>query len=483
VRISTLAALACLAVACAAPEPSPPASVGRSIDLAPLHDQNPDPDIVEVTLVASPARVEILTGQPAEVWAYRDGSIPDAAPRIPGPLIEAKQGDTVIVHLRNELDEGTTAHFHGVRLPEAMDGAHEIIFPGATFEYSFVAKDAGTFWYHPHFHADLQIERGLYGPMIIREDARPASPSERILVLDDVKLTSNGALAGEWTAMDIAHGRHGNVLLVNGVPAAVEASPGAPSPSAVARPLVRTTAGSRERWHLVNTANGRFFHLTVPGHPFTVIGWDGGLLPDPYLADTLLIAPGERYDVLLPVPSSPGERLLLRALPYDRGDGVEDASERALLDIEVGRGVPFDAAPGHAGTIAALPVDTATVTRSFTLDEDLASKYGPLFFINDEIWPFNNPIDAHLGDIEVWEVKNVMGGDHPFHLHGMFFQVLSRANVAEPRLGWKDTLLVGRSSSVRFAVRYDALGMWMYHCQIPEHAERGMMGEVMVTAP
>ncbi|MEO5727296.1 MAG: multicopper oxidase domain-containing protein, partial [Byssovorax sp.] len=125
-RISTLAALACLAVACAAPEPSLPASVDRSIDLSPLHDQNPDPDIVEVTLVASPARVEILTGHPADVWAYRDGSIPDAAPRIPGPLIEAKRGDTVIVHLRNELEEGTTAHFHGVRLPESMDGAHEI---------------------------------------------------------------------------------------------------------------------------------------------------------------------------------------------------------------------------------------------------------------------------------------------------------------------------------------------------------------------
>ncbi|MEP7124070.1 MAG: multicopper oxidase family protein [Byssovorax sp.] len=457
--------------------------MGRSIDLAPLRDQNPDPAIVEVTLVASPARVEILTGQLADVWAYRDGSIPGAAPRIPGPLIEAKQGDTVIVHLRNELDEGTSAHFHGIRLPESMDGAHEIVFPGTTFDYTFVAKDAGTFWYHPHFHADVQIERGLYGPMIVHEDARPASPGERILVLDDVKLTPDGALAGEWTAMDIAHGRQGNVLLVNGVPAAVEASPGAPSPGALTRPVVRAIAGSRERWHLVNAANGRFFHLTMPGHPFEVIGWDTGLLPEPYLATTLLIAPGERYDVLLPVPDSPGEKLELGSLPHDRGDGVGDATDSVLLDVEIESGLPFDAAPGHAGTIAALPITTATVTRSFTLGEDLGSKYGPLFFINGEIWPFNTPIDAHLGDLEVWDVKNAMSEDHPFHLHGMFFQVLSRAGVAEPRLGWKDTVIVGRDSSVRFAVRYETPGMWMYHCQIPEHAERGMMGEVRVAAP
>jgi FtsP/CotA-like multicopper oxidase with cupredoxin domain len=167
-------------------------------------------------------------------------------------------------------------------------------------------------------------------------------------------------------------------------------------------------------------------------------------------------------------------------LPYDHGDGAQGSSAHALLGIELTAGLSVDAAPDHAGEIQALPVDDATKVRSFALSEDMHGKYGPLFFINGELWPFNKPIDATLGDLEIWEVKNEAEGSHPFHLHGMFFQVLSHGGVSEDRLGWKDTVLVGPQSSVRFAVRYDAPGMWMYHCQIPEHAERGMMGEVMV---
>lgn len=480
-RRVALTALACVAAACAAPEPSPAAREDRAIELVPLQDTNPDPDIVEVTLVATPARVEILPGKPASVWAYRDGSIPGSAPTLPGPLLEVKQGDQVIVHLRNELDEGTTVHFHGLRLPEPMDGAHTLVLPGETFEYRFVAGDAGTFWYHPHFDADVQIERGLYGAMHVRESAPARTAGERILVLDDIKIASGGELAGEWTEADIAYGRAGNVLLVNGVPAAIEPSPGSPDLDAVTPPVLRGVAGSRERWHLVNAANGRFYKLTVPGHPFEVIGWDGGLIEQPYSADTLLLAPGERYDVLLSLGASPGDALELRMLPHDRGDGAPVSSARTLLGIALAAGVPLDAAPDHAGTIQALPVTGATKVRSFALSEDMHGKYGPLFFINGELWPFNKPIDATLGDLEVWEIENEAEGDHPFHLHGMFFQVLSRGGVPEDRLGWKDTVLVSPNSSVRFAVRYDAPGLWMYHCQIPEHAERGMMGEVLVT--
>jgi FtsP/CotA-like multicopper oxidase with cupredoxin domain len=482
-RRVALTAIACFAAACAVSEADPVAREGRSTELVPLQDTNPDPDIVEVTLVAGPARLEILPGKLANVWAYRDGSIPGSAPSFPGPLLEVKRGDQVIVHLRNELEEGTTVHFHGLRLPEAMDGAHGLVLPGETFEYSFIAGDAGTFWYHPHFDADVQMERGLYGAMHVREDAPSRTVGERILVLDDIKLAPGGELAGDWTEADIAHGREGNVLLVNGAPAAVEPSPSTPDLGSVTPPVLHGVAGSRERWHLINASNGRFYNLTVPRHPFEIIGWDGGLIEQPYSADTLLLAPGERYDVLVPLAASPGDALELRMLPYAHGDGAPVSSAHALLGIALTAGVALDAAPDHAGAIQALPVNDATKVRSFALSEDTQGKYGPLFFINGEIWPFNKPIDATLGDLEIWEVKNEAEGAHPFHLHGMFFQVLSRGSVPEDRLGWKDTVLVGPKSSVRFAVRYDAPGMWMYHCQIPEHAERGMMGEVMVAAP
>jgi FtsP/CotA-like multicopper oxidase with cupredoxin domain len=456
----------CFGAACASPEELAPVAVERPADLVPAIDQNPDPDIVEVSLVAGTGTVEYLSGKPASVWTYRDGAVSDAAARVPGPLIEAKHGDLVIVHFRNELPEdGTTVHFHGVRLPAKMDGAHHAVLPGEDFEYVFVAKDAGTFWYHPHVRADEQIERGLYGALHVREREAPRPAGERVLVLDDIKLADDGDLAGPWTDLDIAYGRQGNVLLVNGVP----------------EPTLRTEAGSRERWHLVNSSNGRFFDLELAGRTFEVIGWDGGRIDAPYVVDTLPIAPGERYDVLVNMGGAPGERIELRTRPSAHNHTAPSMAPDLLLQIEVNEGTPGDAAPGQSSPIEPLPIGDATQARVFALTQELDGKYGPQFFINGEFWPFNVPIDATLGDVEVWEIRNESDRAHPFHLHGMFFQVLSRDGVPEERLGWKDTVVVPGSGSLRFAVHYGEPGSWMYHCQIPEHAERGMMGEVLVS--
>lgn len=448
--------------ACAPSEIVGPAPEG---ELAPLTDLDPAPDVVEVRLVAAPAVVAYLPGQATPVWAYRDGAAPDAAATVPGPLLEARRGDRVIVHFDNELPEASTIHFHGLRLPAEMDGAHELVLPGERFDYEFIAGDAGTFWYHPHFHADQQLERGLHGPMVVREPAEPDA-GDRVLVLDDIRLRPGGALDEEWTAEDIAHGRRGDLVLVNGAPA----------------PVLRAAAGSRERWRLVNAANGRFFDVTLPERRFEVIGWDGGLLPEPYAAERLLIAPGERYEIVVQLDGAPGETLDLVSLPYDRGDGAIDP-EGTVLRMALEGGEPHDASPAAPGAITSLPASPATAVRPFILSEDLDGRFGPQFFINGEFWPFNEPIEATLGDVEIWAIDNRAGGDHPFHLHGMFFQILDRDGVPEPRLGWKDTVLVRRGEVLRFAARYDAPGRWMYHCQIPEHAERGMMGEVMVTPP
>ncbi len=491
-RGASRAALTLALAGCASPEGIAPVPAPAVVpDPIALIDTNPDPDVVEVSLVASPAAAAYLPGRPAVVWRYLDGealdaAAPSGAPPYGLPLLEAKQGDLVIVHFRNLLDDGSTVHFHGLRLDAGMDGAHEIVLPKDRFDYTFVARDAGTFWFHPHFHADVQIEQGLQGILHVREAAAPRPDGERILAFDDVKLAADGELAGEWTDMDIAHGREGNVLLVNGAPAHVDPSPGAPG-DPVDPPVLRAIAGARERWHLVNTANGRFFLLALPGRTFEVIGWDGGLLGAPYSTETLLVAPGERYDVLVRAPDAPGDAIDLQALPHDRGDGAGGAPV-TLLRVEAATGEPGDASPDHAAPIDPLPVDAATPVRPLVLEEDLDTPYGPQFFINGEFWPFNTPFDATQGAIEIWDLRNETDGDHPFHLHGMFFQVLSRSGadgvtVPEDRLGWKDTVLVGRRSNLRFAVRFEAPGPWMFHCQIPEHAERGMMGEVHVAAP
>jgi len=162
--------------------------------LATLVDTNPDPAIVEVELVATVGRFEYVAGAPTEIWAYRDGAVTGSRPTIPGPLLDVNQGDQVIVHLRNELPEPTTIHWHGIRVPNAMDGSEhtqDLVQPGATFDYVFTAVDAGTYWYHPHIRSVVQLEKGLYAPMIVRGGVEPSVHADRTFVLDDVKLADD----------------------------------------------------------------------------------------------------------------------------------------------------------------------------------------------------------------------------------------------------------------------------------------------------
>ncbi|MEJ7728565.1 MAG: multicopper oxidase family protein [Polyangiaceae bacterium] len=399
------------------------------------------------------------------MWAYRDAAAPDAPARVPGPLLEARRGDRVIVHFRNGLPYGSTIHWHGLRLPASMDGAHEVVLPGDAYDYEFVARDAGTFWYHPHVRADEQIERGLQGAFIVRDELEPAPLAERVLVLDDVKLTGSGELDPIIDHQDLVLGRQGNVLLVNGV----------------TQPELRATPGTRERWRLVNASNGRFYDLSLSAGAFEVIGVDGGLIGEPYTTDRLLMAPGERFDVMVTLDGAVGQQLTMTTRHHDRGHGVPDPGPQAVLSIELVHGPAVAATKPAPQPVAPLPVSAQDRVRPMVLTEDLDATGGPQFRINDELWPFHTPITAELGATEVWELRNEADGDHPFHLHGMFFQVLSSDGTPRQPVGWKDTVLVPRLDTVRFAVRFDEPGTWMYHCQIPEHAERGMMGDLSIS--
>ncbi|MGE5182512.1 MAG: multicopper oxidase family protein [Acidobacteriota bacterium] len=433
--------------------------------IATLVDTNPDPDVVEVKLVASVGTTEYLPGARAELWGYRDGSVAGSRPSVPGPLLAAKQGDQVIVHFTNELPEPTTIHWHGVRVPNASDGTDHTqtpVPPGGTFDYTFTVPDAATFWYHPHYDSATQIEKGLYGPIVVRGpgDDVPVD-AERVLVLDDIKLAADGTLDGSVDAMDEMFGRQGNTLLVNGQVGATLAA----------------HAGARERWRLVNTANGRFFQLALPGHPFLVIGFDGGLLVTPYQTDTLLISPGERYDVIVQLDGSRGDTFPLQTLYYDRARGqLPDPGPLDLMTVQLGAPAkPIADLPATWGTLEPIPTDASTPVVPFVLHE--AGAYpNTKYSINGEIYPNVTPVVGTQGAIAIWSVNDDVGMDHPFHLHGMFFQVLDVNGTPPAHAGWKDTVIVPAYSTLRFAVRYGGPGHWMYHCHILEHQDGGMMG-------
>lgn len=432
----------------------------------PLVDVDPDPDAIEVSVVAAPAQWAFLSGKPADVWAYRDGNVPDAAGRVPGPMLLGKVGDRVTVRFRNELPEATTLHWHGLKIDAPHDGSNVSqtpVEPGGTFTYEFTLTDAGTFWFHPHLGADEQIERGLYAPIVVRGADDIPVDLDRVLVLDDVKVESSGKLSETITGLDLMVGRQGNVLLVNGEKA----------------PRLESPAGGRERWRLLNSANGTYFNVGLPGRRLRVIGWDGGLLPEPYEVDTLVIAPGERYEVLIELSGAEGDEVELQTMHYDRGHELPDLGPRPLATfvLTAPPTSPAPALPERWGEVAALPVTADTPRRAFTLTEEEPTTPGdePRFFINDRAYPDVTPLVVGASDLEIWEIENNAEMDHPFHLHGTFFQVLD-----QPHLGWKDTVNVPQKSTVRIAIDFDNPGLWMYHCHILEHAERGMMGVLQV---
>ena len=477
-KASCLVWLAGLAVSCQTP---PTTLAGPVPALAPAIDVDPDPDVVEVHLAVGWTEVEYLDGVATRVLAYRDEANPDDTGRVPGPMIVARRGDTVVLRLRNDMPvERTTLHMHGVRLPANMDGNPAVsgaIDPGHSFEYRFVARDAGYFWYHPHINTDEHLELGLQGPIVILEPDRPAT-TERWFMIDDIDLDDVGQVVLDMDETEMRTGRQGDLLLVNGRPGGV----------------LRAAAGATERWHLVNSANARHLDLIVPGAKLTVIGWDGGAIARPYEVERLAIAPGERFDVLVALPAAPGRVLDVRTGPVLSDPGTEVTTEVTTEEIDARHlfSIVLDDRPDEypapvsddfAGVEPALAIDGTTPTKRFTLRADFDRPGPPLMSINDQVWPFNEAVHVTLGDTEIWEVENLGPGMHPFHLHGLFFQVLAGAAPFHLGGGWKDTVPIGPYSTVRVAVQYDAPGHWLYHCQIPEHAHMGMMGDLLVDVP
>lgn len=438
--------------------PDLPTPLAPILGVPELADTNPDRSVVEVDLVAGPAGAELVAGHVTNVLAYNG--------TVSGPLLHARVGDRVLVHFQNALDEPTTIHWHGLRISSEMDGNPMIqapIEPGASFTYDFVVPDAGTFWYHPHVNTVEQIDRGLYGPIVVAETDAPRFTNERMFVLDDIRLRTSDYQISPYakSGMDWMMGRFGNTFLVNGK--------SAPAKSTVPR-------GAVERWHLLASSSAMSFTVGVEGAPFRVIGTDGGLLPAPYTTERVELAVGQRFDVEVTIDGEQGS--LVRPVAYfqqQSADGTIEEIALPLAELTVDGEVETAPPIYPAVTLpspAAAPIDEKIVLGA----KSVGGK--TVFTINGKEG-MDVPVEEFTqGQPVRFTIENQIMHFHPFHLHGQFFQILSPTD--QP--GLKDTVFVPGNGKVTIETAFENPGEWMYHCHIPEHAELGMMAELRVVA-
>jgi FtsP/CotA-like multicopper oxidase with cupredoxin domain len=424
------------------------------------------PKTVEVNITAAVTTLSLQSGVPTEVFAYNG--------RVPGPTLDVREGDHVIVHFRNDLPEPTTVHWHGIHLPFESDGSpFHPIKPGETHDYEFTVRPgtAGTYWYHPHpdHRTGFAIGKGLFGAIVVHaaDDPLP-SMQERLLILSDNRFLHDGAIdfpdpASHHGGIDEENGREGPVLFVNGH----------------VMPTLTIRSGEIQRWRVVNASAGRIYRIALPGYTFVQVGSDGGLLEAPREMKEFLLTTGERVEVLVRGTGAPGSKAVLQDLPYDRYAPQTRPKDwnttLDLLTLQTTNETPVAPVTIPSTLRKIIPLDTTKVTavRTVVFGQGM---------INGKLMDMSRvDVSTKVGATEIWEIENVVGMDHPFHLHGFQFQVLDRDGVREPYLAWKDMLNIPKHSTARIIVRYDDYpGKWMFHCHILDHEDHGMMGVLEV---
>jgi FtsP/CotA-like multicopper oxidase with cupredoxin domain len=424
------------------------------------------PNTVEVSITAAIATLSLQPGVTSEVFAY-NGSVP-------GPTLDVREGDHVIVHFRNNLPEPTTVHWHGIHLPFESDGSpFHPIKPGETHDYEFTVRPgtAGTYWYHPHpdHRTGFAIGKGLFGGIVVRAANDPLPPmADKLIILSDNRFLKDGVIdfpdpMSHHGGVDEENGREGPVLFVNGH----------------VMPTISIRSGETQRWRIVNGSAGRIYRIALPGRSLIQVGSDGGLFEKPVAVKDIVLATGERVEILVRGTDPPNTKTTLQNLPYDRYAPQTRPTDwnttLDLLTLQTTDEPPMTPVAIPAMLRKIIPLDTtkSTAVRTIVFSQGL---------INGKTMDMARvDVSSTVGATEIWEIENIVGMDHPFHLHGFQFQVLDRDGVPEPYRAWKDMLNIPKHTSARIIVRYDDYpGKWMFHCHILDHEDHGMMGVLEV---
>lgn len=446
--------------------------------------------VVDVVLDAAMTPVQ-LSGTAAALLTYGGTYV--------GPTIRARAGDVVRLRFGNSLpadgaktilghDKYTTnVHVHGWHVSPGSPGGvpaddvHLQVVPGQSqqYEYDLALQRPGSLGlYHPHVHGSVaeQFWGGLVGALDVEDDPALGLGSYRRFLAVMKDITLSGSFPAPYTMMrDYMQGKEGDLITVNGQ----------------VNPVLTVEPGEVFRLRTINASNARFYRVQLESHRMYLIGSDGGPLDQPYPVTDLLMAPGERADLLFQAPPTAGTYRLL-SLPYARM-GMMTSAQITLATVRVARKgtaysktLPALVDPGARRVDAAAPY---AQRQTFALSMSMGRGYinGQTFDVlpDGSISSFEH--HSMLGTDEIWEIVNESNMDHPWHQHVNDAQVISAAGgdasyVTYARLytrapAWKDTIIVPSMGSVTLRVPIrDYDGMTMFHCHILEHEDIGMMG-------
>ncbi|MEY9889106.1 suppressor of ftsI [Catenulispora sp. MAP5-51] len=407
------------------------------------------------------------------------------------PTIRFNPGAHVDVRLVNHLPVATNVHFHGLHIDPSSHSDDDFlcVAPGDTYTYRLVIPadhPQGTYWYHSHAigatcpngrtgptagDVENQIYAGLSGALIVGDDRTLLPPAYQhvtahTLVLKDVQTDQAGDIVQNSASTRIDSDAPA-VRLVNGE----------------LRPVLTMRPNETQLWRLINAGADIFYRLRLDGYRFTIVGEDGVPVAGVTTADTLLLPPAKRYDVLVTANAAPGESWL-RTTSYSNGPQGDQYPDTALAQLSV-TGDAVSRLPVLTGAVRTAPagLDTAPIAKQRTLDLS-ESPDGLTFFINGKQFDPDTsvfPTPARLGTVEEWTILNESGEDHPFHLHTTAFQEMSVNGTTVPYTHMQDIAVVPHESSgvpgkvvIRVPIE-DFPGRWLFHCHIAAHEDNGMM--------
>lgn len=430
----------------------------------------PIPPVVNggASLQAGFSTREIVKGRLSSTLSYSDGIL--------GPTIRASTGDTVGVVLQNNLNEETNIHWHGLILPENMDGhPRDVAASGNSIQYSLpVIQRAGTYWYHPHPHGATarQVFKGLAGMFIVNDAEEnalnlPSGEFEIPLIIQDKRMEGS-ELVYAPSEEEVMTGYLGEEITVNGIQ----------SPFASVGP-------SWYRLRVLNGSTARVYDLALTeGLPLHIIGADGGLLVAPEKVSSILIGPGERLDLLVDFSNIPaGREIYLQSNKFSEFN-VQGRQSYRIMKFRVERAETFPfTLPTILSQITPITHSAETPVRSFEISSTTGGGHGSgAHAINGKVFDMHEvETTVQQGSTEIWEFDNANGDEiHPMHIHGVQFQVLERHGGRNRLLpsekGWKDTVLVMAGEKVRVIMRFPSYtGVFVFHCHNLEHEDDGMM--------